>query len=521
MRASLARIGAVVRADVLIRVRRPSSIAVFLALCALAYLWVPDLSSGRTLMQVDGHRALYNSATIAIATAGLATLLLGMLGFYLVSNTVRRDIISRTGFVIAAMPVRSAEYLAGKFLGNATFLGLVILGYMVNVMGMHLLRGEVPIEPWVYLSIYLAMAGPAILVISGLALLFECVRPLSGRVGDVLYFFVWVAMVSLAAASDGAPGEQWQRFTDILGMLFMLQQVRGGQELQGVSIGQSSFDPSKAPWIFTGVHWTWPVIEARLAAALLAVPLLLLALGFFVRFDPARIKGGTTHVRVGILGRINRWLKPLTRVLLPLAGRGGGLGGIALGEFTLTLMLSPLALVWWVGLSGWALVASRSSLTEAVLPVTFVAITTIIADITTRDSSAGTTALLYSLPRVRRGFVVTKFLGAALTALAFLIVPLLRLGFESPSSALSLAIGGLFVSAAAVSLGRLTGSSKAFTGLFLLFLYVVLSSKGDPGLDFAGWNGVETASARLGYLLAGVAFVAVAMIRHLAEGRRS
>jgi ABC-type transport system involved in multi-copper enzyme maturation permease subunit len=153
--------------------------------------------------------------------------------------------------------------------------------------------------------------------------------------------------------------------------------------------------------------------------------------------------------------------------------------------------------------------------------VTFVVITTIIADIPTRDSSAGTTALLYSLPRVRRAFVVTKFLGAALTALAFLIVPMLRLGVGSPGTAFSLAIGGLFVSAAAVFLGRLTGSSKAFTGLFLLFLYVVLSSKGDPGLDFAGWNGVETASARLGYLLAAVAFVAIAMIRHLAEGRRT
>ena len=117
--------------------------------------------------------------------------------------------------------------------------------------------------------------------------------------------------------------------------------------------------------------------------------------------------------------------------------------------------------------------------------------------------------------------MATKFLGAALTALASLLVPMLRLGLEAPEAALSLAIGGLFVSAAAVALGRLTGSSKAFTGVFLLFLYVVLSSKGDPGLDFAEWNGVETAGVRLGYLLAAVVFLTVAMVWHHAQTRRT
>jgi hypothetical protein len=518
--AALARIGAVVRADVLIRVRRPSSIAVFLVLCALAYMIVPDLSTGRALMQLNGHRALYNSATIAIATAGLAAMLLGMLGFYLVSNTIRRDIVSRTGFVIAAMPVRSMEYLLGKFLGNTAFLGLVILGYMVNVMGMHLLRGEAPLEPWVYLTTYLAMVGPAILVISAIALLFECVRPLSGRVGDVLYFFVWVAMVSLVATADGSAGVPWQRFTDILGMLFMLQQVRGPENIRDISIGQSTFDPSMAPWTFGGVHWTWSVVGSRFAVGLLVIPLLLLAILFFARFDPSRIKAGAAHARASLLSRVNGWLKPLTRVVLPLAGRGSGIGGIALGEFTLTLMLSPLAMVWWAGLSVWALFASRVQLSAAVLPVIFVAITGTIADIATRDSTAGTTALLFSLPMVRPAFVLTKFLGAGLASLAFLFVPIARLSVSEPLSALSLLVGGIFVTAGAVSLGRLTGSSKAFVGLFLLFLYVVLSAKGDPGLDFAGWNGVATTGVRLGYLAVASGLILAAMARHQAAPER-
>jgi hypothetical protein len=52
-------------------------------------------------------------------------------------------------------------------------------------------------------------------------------------------------------------------------------------------------------------------------------------------------------------------------------------------------------------------------------------------------------------------------------------------------------------------------------GLFLLFLYyVALSSRGDPGLDFAGWNGVATAGMRLSDLSATVVLLAAAMPRH-------
>ena len=531
MNDAVHRIAAVVRADVLIRVRRPSSIAVFLVLCLLAYLLVPDLSTGRALMQVDGHRALYNSATIALATAGLASMLLGMLGFYLVSNTIRRDIVTRTGYVIAAMPVSNAEYLSGKFLGNVAFLGLVVLGYMVNVMAMHLLRGEVAIEPLVYIATYLAMTGPAVLVISALALLFECARPLSGRVGDVVYFFVWIAMVSLIAGAELQPGLQWPHFTDVLGLLFMLTQVRAGQTTDSVQIGQSQYDPSQAPWIFHGIQWNWFAVETRLAAAAFAIPLLLLAWVAFVRFNPAKIKSAAQHARQSPLAWLNRRLKPVTRLILPVVGGGsvaadrvpglpGQYAGIVRADLALTFMLSPLALVWALVLGICAVVAPAQALHESVLPLIFVGIVIAVADIATRDAAAGTTALLYSMPAVRPTYVPAKFLTAMSTAMVFLLFPLGRLLLSDPAAALSLLIGGAFVAATAVSLGTLTGSPKTFTGLFLLFLYLVMSSKTSPGFDFAGWNASATGGTRIGYLLATTILVAAAMVKQrLASAR--
>ena len=152
-------------------------------LAASAY--VPGPQSWRALTTVNGHRALINSATIACASSSLCAVLLGMAGFYLISNTVRRDIETRTGFVIASTPVRNAEYLGGKMLGSISFLSLVVAVYMLNVMAMQLLRGEAPVDPLTYLALLAAVIGPAVIVVSALAILFECVRPLSGRLGEI------------------------------------------------------------------------------------------------------------------------------------------------------------------------------------------------------------------------------------------------------------------------------------------------------------------------------------------------
>jgi hypothetical protein len=512
---ALQRIGAVVRADVMVRVRRPASIAVFLVLCALAYVLVPDPRTGETLMQVNGHRATLNSATIALATAALLAMLLGMLGFYLVSNAIRRDIVTRTGFVIAAMPVRNAEYLIGKFLGSVVFLGLVVLGYMLNVMAMHLLRGEAPLEPGVYLATFLALTGPAVIVVSAIALMFESVRWLSGRVGDVLYFFVWMLLASTFAIVETNPGVAWPRYVDVLGLSFVMTQVGFEQDVSNASIGHSSFDPGQTPFTFGGIHWSWSVVGERAGTALIALPILAIAWICFARFNPARIKSRAGHARRNPVAWLNRRLKPVTRMLLPL-GSGGGTGAlsIARSDFALTFMLSPLALVWAAGLGVWALLAPAHTLLHVVLPLTFLGVVVVVSDIATRDRAAGTTALLYSMPAVQPAFVPGKFGAAFAAGLLFLGIPLVRLLTIAPASALSGLVGCAFVAAAAISLGTLTGSSKTFTGLFLLFLYIVMSSPGAPAFDFAGWNQVATGAVRAGYLVIAAVLLLLAALKH-------
>ncbi|HEX7419913.1 MAG TPA: hypothetical protein VF505_08495, partial [Thermoanaerobaculia bacterium] len=173
MSGFLSRVRAVVVADLRIRFRRVSTLVIFLLLSGLAYVWVPDPASGMTLIVFGGRRALYNSAAIGMGTASLATIFIGLAGFYVVSNAIRRDVTSRCGFVIASTTMRGTEYLFGKFAGNVAFLATFMSGFMITSMAMLLVRGEARLEPLVFMWQYALLVPSSIMFVSGLAILFE------------------------------------------------------------------------------------------------------------------------------------------------------------------------------------------------------------------------------------------------------------------------------------------------------------------------------------------------------------
>ncbi len=515
--SSVRRVLTIAATDVRIRMARGSSAVLLVALCIFAYVVVPDLSTGRALMIVNGHRALYNSATIALATSSLCAVLLGMAGFYLISNSVRRDIDTRTGFVIASTSVRNTEYLAGKMLGSIAFLSLIVFVYMINVMAMQLLRGEALLEPLTYPVMFAAVIGPVVVVVSGLALMFECVRPLSGRIGDVLYFFLWAMFLSIPALMADTTKPGLASNFDVFGMAFIINAAK--DQASGdfhahpeISIGSSRFDPAMSPWRFEGVAWSAPVVAARVTSALMVVPAVLIAWLAFARFDPARIKGGAGGSRSSVRGRAAAPLRRALDVLHPASWAGRGLLRMTLGEIALTVMLRPVVFVAAVAAGIVGSIVPAPSLRSTLLPVVFVALIATLAEIPTRDRIARVDGIRGGIAGLRDLSIYAKLLGALGIALAFLIAPLIRLAIATPTSALSLFIGAAFVASAAVGLGTIARTPKLFAGVALLFLYVVMSTPGAVELDFAGWNGAATNGVRLAYFLVAIALSALAAL---------
>jgi len=513
MTASLSRIGAIVSADFRIRFRRVSTVIVFLFLSAFAYVWIPAPSTGRTLIQINGQRAIYNSGALGMGTASLGMIFVGLFGYYVISNAIRRDVVTRCGVIAASTPMRTGEYLLGKFLGNLVFLATFVCGFMLSSMVMLAVRGEARLEPFIFIGQYLLLTPPAIVFVSAVAVLFESIPWLAGKFGDVIYFFLWSTVIGLVVANETTHGGiNWARCFDFTGFGFMIGQLQHTLHTHSVSIGASSFDPAKPTIIFQGLTLTPEWILPR--GISLLTPLLLLPVAglFFHRFDPVRTGRISGKGRRNWIGKIQNLFKPLTRCavsLLMVPRWSGSFVGAIWTDAALTFTLFPFVFVAFVGLTIASLIAPLAGL----LPIAFAVIALIVSDVPTRDARAGTTASVRSISRLRENYVWWKLGSTGLLSLLLCAVPLVRTIAHGPL-ALAALIGGLiFIASTATALGVTTANPKTFIVGFLTFWYVVVNDKGaNPMLDFAGFYGRFSPTTIVFYAAISVAAIAIAQL---------
>jgi hypothetical protein len=518
MTASLSRIGAIVSADFRIRFRRVSTVIVFLALSAFVYVWIPAPSTGRALIQINGHRAIYNSGAIGLGTASLGMFFVGLFGYYVISNAIRRDVSTRCGVIVASTPMRSGEYLLGKFLGNLVFLFTFLCGFMLSSMVMLTVRGEARLEPLVFLEQYLLLTPAAIIFVSAVAVLFESIPWLAGKLGDVLYFFLYMAVMGLVIANEITHGGiNWARCFDFTGFGFMIDQMQRTLHTESVSIGASSFDPAKPPILFPGLSMTREWVLPRLISMLAPLAMLPLASLCFHRFDPVRTGRVSGKGRRNWIGKIQNLFKPLSRravSLLLVPGRSGSFIGTIWTDAALTLTLFPLVFVVFVGLT----VATSIAPLAGIMPFVFAALALIVSDVSTRDARAGTTASVRSISRLRENYIWWKLGSACLLGLLLCVVPLIRTISHGPPALAALICGIVFVACTATALGVTTTNPKTFIVGFLTFWYVVVNDNGkNPMLDFAGFYGRFSSTTI--FLYAGISVVAIGLAQLLYRTR--
>ena len=528
MKERLLRLVAVVRADFLIRLRRPSTVVVFLLLSATPYLWIPDPSTGRALIQINGQRALYNSAAIGMATAMLGTIFIGLFGFYVVSNALKRDVLSRCGYVVASTTMRGSEYIVGKFAGNVVFLTVFMAGFMATSMVMVLVRGEAPLEPLVFIRQYLLLVPPSIVFVSAVAIVFECTPLLRTKFGDVLYFFLWMSVLgSVVALIEKGLGKAWAPYFDVSGMGFLLDQMKTYYHTESLSIGSSTFDAAKGPLAFPGLQADARWLMPRIVSSIWPVALLALARVFFHRFDPARVRATGERAKTSWMGRFNAMAKPLARLFVgvvqtfvPMTGRPTLVRAAVVDALT-TIASFPLIVIAMIGFAIAAMSAGGKSIFTGLMPIAFAGCAIAIADVACREKRAGTMALVFATPALRTRFVLWKFLSTLMVATVMIGIPLARAIAARPSAALPLLVGFAFTCAAATALGIVSSNPKTFLVVFLTFWYVTTQDKGaSPSLDFAGWFGTVTPVVIAAYAGLGLAFLAAAQLfhaRHLAR----
>lgn len=490
-------------ADYLERTRR-SSFLIISGLTVLAgYFYLPaNSSTTKTLaftLDFGGYRGVYNSAWVGTQVALFATLWLSLIGFYLVKNTIERDIRTHVGQIIASTSLRKVHYTLGKALSNFAVLATMVGMLAIAAGAMQLVRGEdMHIDLWMLLSPFVFIMLPVMAVVAALAILFETVSWLRGTFGNIVYFFLISGIITVTSAVNVGPA------IDLLGSNFPIQQMQQGVKAAvpgydgGFNYGTRFGTASFRTFQWGGIQWTGAVQLSRLLWVGVAFVIALLAALFFSRFDSAH-------------NRQRRSIKSIPQSLFPVTDQE--IQGLALAQVHLTplpaqqwagrwlaILTSEIRLlfkgvVWWWFVGAAALIALCLFLPFNIalaylFPVAWLWSLPIWSALGNQEARHHTTQLIFSTAHPLMRQLTMQWLAGVMVALLTASGMIAHFILISDwSGLLALGVGAIFVPALALASGVWTGNSRLFEVVFVVLWYIGTINQ-VAVLDFMGVTSV-------------------------------
>jgi len=465
----------IARADFLERVRRYSFLVTLAVSLYLGYL----ATSGKIVMQLNQMRGVFNSAWIGALMTLVATTFLSLAGFYVVKNTIERDRLTRVGQILAATPLSKLRYVFGKMASNFAVLATMVAILAGSGIAMQVLHGEDSrVDLWKLLAPFLLIALPAMVVVSALAVLFETIPGLRGGFGNIVYFFVWTAGLSIPIATS-ARGFDWPGLSIISDSMFSVAGI--GLEHRDFSFSLNYGAPGGplSTFRWDGVQWIGPIVIGRCAWVGIAVGLALLAALFFDRFDPAKgrplldsLKSGNEKEPETTPERSSQPLISLT----PLAKTRARFRFGTMLAAELRLMLKGQKWWWYAGALLAVVLSAALPAPQArgiALCMAWIWPVLLWSAMGVREKRERTSQLLFSAPHpIARQLSAVWCAGvilAVITASGFAFRLLLVADFRA---LLPWLVGALFIPTLALVLGVWSGSSKPFEILYTILWYV-------------------------------------------------
>lgn len=507
-----------VRADFLERTRRYSFL---LTMAGALYLGYSVATEKVWVVIGNSYRGVYNSAWIGALMAVCCSTWLSLVGFYVVRNSVQRDIETRVGQILAATPMRKSFYAVAKTASNFAVLASMVIVLMLAALAMQILRSEIhQFSLWKLWAPFLLIALPAMAITAGLALLFETLPVLNGGVGNVIYFFVWTfALAGGVQLGTSEPTGIQLFFHSTRAVLSKIDP--GYKDSFSLTVGGTH---AIHTFVWNGFEWTVPIVLQRVMWALVAFGIALLASLFFHRFDPALERWRKTGKKEGVAANGEAPERPNTGVaslqparLTPLVASRGKNRFPQLVISELRLMLKGQRWWWYAGAAGLLIgefVSPSADAREGCLIAAWIWPILIWSQMGTREARYATQSLIFSSPRALQRQLPAIWMAGVLVAVLTgagvgvrLLVSGDRQGF------LGWIAGALFIPSLALALGVWSGRSKAFEALYTAWWYVGPLHH-TPGWDFMGTTAVSSNTTI--YLLAAAALLAVSYL-----GRRA
>jgi ABC-type transport system involved in multi-copper enzyme maturation permease subunit len=457
-------------------------------------------SDGNILIRYHGE---LNSAWIGTMTVMVTNLFLGLFGFYLVSDCIKRDIRTGVGQIIATTPVSRVTYLLGKWISNFSVLALLLLILAASAAVMVLLKREAALELGTLLMPFLAVALPYMALTAALAVAFETVPWLRGAVGNVIYFFVWMfSILGWMAAATMLPFFKDPLGNNIFGRslyasasaAFPIEPISKLLSVGGYYMPGTQYRVFK----WTGVDWTPGIVGAQWSWALLGLGLILLSALWFARFDPARegLRRPRAKPEEAKSGEPAEPRKKAPRIALrfappslsPLVSRLAQVSpflGVLFAE--LRLLINGRRWWWWLGLAGLniAMLSNPLSITkDYLLPIAWLWPLPVWSELGNREKSHNTYQMVFAAARPVLRQLPAAWLAGVLATALFGIAGALVFLSHGDLPALAGWLGAVvLIPSLALALGVFSSGSRVFEVVYLIWWYVGPFEK-TAGIDF-------------------------------------
>jgi hypothetical protein len=496
-------------------IRKYSFLVVVVTAVFLGVACVPSGSAGYEIFYLGGVRGLYNSAWLGTLGAMLCCILLWLPGFYLLRSQISEDTQLKMEQMIAATAISKIKHLFLKAGTNLLVLVILQALFLVSLAVMQLIRGEnFSISILAYLSPFVLVTFPALCVAAALAVLFDVVPFLKGAFGNILIFIVWVTSSSVSVAMP-------KNSLDMFGIGFMLEQILLSAKLQypDISTNSGSFgyyqiDKVTPTFSFEGVNYDKVFLLARLMWISLSILLIILATVIFRRFKNEKVilpftarepkkqeisqDKNFSHSKAVILPTIERTHKPAFLQMVALE---------------MKILLSGS--IWWyvsaiVGLIVFLLLPRslflRWSCIVLLLPIG------LWSKMGCYEKQFRTEAMILSSCSPELKWWSSFIAG---TLISFILsIPILSrfIIFSLYTNVAFWLIGVLFVSSIAMTLGRLSKTSRFFEAVYIMLFYFG-EINGLRTFDFLGLTG-----NKIPYLFVSVLLISFSLI--IESGKR-
>jgi hypothetical protein len=476
--AALQRFLAILLADLRERTRSPRFWALLGLMIAATWKCFPPVDADYLIVALNGgERGAYSSAWVGMVLAMAYSPLLSLFGFYVVRGTLVRDIDTRVWQLLVATPMTRGGYLLAKWASHLAVFALIIAAGLGVALLAQLVRAEDrAVDLLQLVKPVLLLNLPGLAMTAMFAVWFDLLPWLRRTAGNVIYFILWVVLLSVPMANLESPGSGVRTgwLSDPNGLVMVARDFHRVREQQtgkardfGFTIGNAGI--KKAPVLFVWKSWSVRALDVLGRALWLAVALfgVLLAAPLL---DWAAARGNAAAKSRTQAGSRLRWLD---RLLNPLAR--GPLATLAIAELKLALRQRRF---WWWGAALLAFGLQVFGAGEAFqfgMLLAWLLPLDILARAILRENDHGTGGLVFASPHILRRLLAARFLVGVGLLLALTAPGLLRLLATLPLAALAALIVSVSITSWGLSLGAICRNARPFELALITGVYAALN----------------------------------------------